>query len=58
MDVLDDFDQTSTRRYKLPNLVSGSSINVVVRLQVPALNQGRELVQVRMAWDDSDRPER
>jgi Ca-activated chloride channel family protein len=54
MDVLNDLDQTNTGRYKLPNLVVGSPINVVVRLQIPALSQSAELLKVRLAWDDSD----
>ncbi|MBE9111929.1 VWA domain-containing protein, partial [Nodosilinea sp. LEGE 07298] len=58
MDVLNDFEQTDTRRYKLPNLMVGSPIQVVVRLQVPALGQNCELIQVRLAWDDRDQPGR
>ncbi len=58
MDVLNDFEKTDTRRYKLPNLMVGSPIQVVVRLQVPALSQSRELMQVRLAWDDADHPGR
>ena len=58
MDVLNDFEQTDTRRYKLPNLMVGSPIQVVVRLQVPALSQSGELMQVRLAWDDADQPGR
>ncbi|MBW4485811.1 MAG: VWA domain-containing protein [Tildeniella torsiva UHER 1998/13D] len=54
MDVLNDFEKTDTRRYKLPNLMVGSPIQVVVRLQVPALSQSGELMQVRLAWDDTD----
>jgi Ca-activated chloride channel family protein len=54
MDVLNDLDQTNTGRYKLPNLVVGSPINVVVRLQIPALSQSAELLKIRLAWDDSD----
>ncbi|MBD1918240.1 MULTISPECIES: VWA domain-containing protein [Cyanophyceae] len=54
MDVLNDFEQTDTQRYKLPNLMVGSPIQVVVRLQVPALSQSRELMQVRLAWDDAE----
>lgn len=58
MDVLNDFEMTDTRRYKLPNLMVGSPIQVVVRLQVPALSQSGELMQVRLAWDDRDQPGR
>ena len=52
LDVLNDFELTNTQRYKLPNLAVGSPINVVVRLQIPALPQATELFTVRLAWDD------
>lgn len=58
MDVLNDLDMTDTRRYKLPNLVVGSPIQVVVRLQVPALSRASELLQVRLAWDDPEQKTR
>jgi len=58
MDVLNDLDQTNTGRYKLPNLVVGSPINVVVRLQIPGLSQSTDLLKVRLAWDDSEQKER
>ncbi|MBD1872878.1 VWA domain-containing protein [Nodosilinea sp. FACHB-131] len=58
MDVLNDLEMTDTRRYKLPNLTVGSLIQVVVRLQVPALNRSGELMQVRLAWDDAEQPGR
>ncbi|MFM7326231.1 MAG: vWA domain-containing protein, partial [Nodosilinea sp.] len=52
MAVLNDLELTQTGRYKLPNLTVGAPIQVVVRLQVPALDQPQELLQVRLAWDD------
>ncbi|MBD2110218.1 VWA domain-containing protein [Nodosilinea sp. FACHB-13] len=58
MDVLNDFEKTDTQRYKLPNLMVGSPIQVVVRLLVPALSQSCELMQVRLAWDDAEQPGR
>lgn len=51
MEVLNDLDQTDTQRYKLPNLVVGAPIHVVVRLQVPALSKNTELLKVRLAWN-------
>jgi Ca-activated chloride channel family protein len=51
-EVLNDLDLTQTGRYKLPNLMVGTPIQVVVRLQVPALGQPQELMRVRLAWDD------
>ena len=58
MAVLNDFAPTSTGRYKLPNLTVGNPLNVVVRLQVPALDQGGELLRVRLAWDAADQRDR
>jgi Ca-activated chloride channel family protein len=57
-DVLNDFDLTSTQRYKLPNLVLGSPINVVMRLQIPALEATTDLCDIRLAWDDPNQPKR
>lgn len=57
-DVLNDFDLTSTQRYKLPNLVLGNPIQVVVRLQVPALETETNLCDIRLAWDDPNHAER
>ncbi|HEY9879742.1 MAG TPA: VWA domain-containing protein [Leptolyngbyaceae cyanobacterium] len=57
-DVLNDFDTTDTGVYKLPNLVIGSPINVVVRLQIPALAQLSELCQFTLTWDEPKQPER
>lgn len=58
LDVLNDFDLTHTQRYKLPDLVIGAPINVVVRLQIPALSQVSSLLKVRLAWDDSQQRQR
>lgn len=58
LDVLNDLEQTDTGRYKLPNLMVGAPLNLVVRLQVPAQNQAAELLRVRLAWDAPDQPQR
>ncbi|HZI19300.1 MAG TPA: VWA domain-containing protein [Pyrinomonadaceae bacterium] len=42
-DVLNDFELTETGRYKLPNLQSGSPLEVVVSLRVPARGPGTRL---------------
>lgn len=52
VDVLNDLDKTSYGRLKLPNLVLGNTIYVVVRLKVPALNREADLCRFRLAWDD------
>lgn len=57
-DVLNDFDLTETGRHKLPNLLLDTPINVVVRLQIPALETATDLCEVRLAWDDPDQATR
>lgn len=42
-DVLNDFEMNETGRYKLPNLQSGSPLEVVVQLRVPAQDAGTRL---------------
>jgi len=39
-DVLNDFERDSTGRYELPNLLAGSPLEVVFRLQIPAVAVG------------------
>lgn len=57
-DVLNDLDKTATGRYKLPNMVTGSPIEVVVRLKVPPVAGAAELLSVRLAWNHPDAAER
>ncbi|MGF1458757.1 MAG: VWA domain-containing protein [Leptolyngbyaceae cyanobacterium] len=52
LDVLNDFDRTATQQYQLPNLVIGAPINVVARLQVPALTTPTNLLTVQLSWHD------
>lgn len=51
-DVLNDFEVTHTGRYKLPNLLAGSAIDVVVRLKIPAKSAGQQykILDLRLAW--------
>jgi Ca-activated chloride channel family protein len=57
-DVLNDLDRLPTGRLKLPSLVSGIPIIVVVRLNVPPAPQERELCRFRLAWNAPRQPER
>ncbi|WP_428940423.1 vWA domain-containing protein [Fontivita pretiosa] len=50
-DVLNDLDRLPTGRLKLPNLVGGVPIIVVVRLYVPPARRERELCYFRLAWN-------
>lgn len=47
-DVLNDFDRLPTGRFKLPNLVAGSPILAVVRLNVPPIRPKRRLGKPRL----------
>uniref|UniRef100_B8HZL3 von Willebrand factor type A n=1 Tax=Cyanothece sp. (strain PCC 7425 / ATCC 29141) TaxID=395961 RepID=B8HZL3_CYAP4 len=58
VEVLNDFEQTPYGRYKLPNLVVGNSIEVVVRLKVPPLAESADLCQFRLAWDQPQQRQR
>lgn len=42
-DVLNDFEMSETGRYKLPNMQSGSPLEVVAQLRVPAQSAGARL---------------
>jgi Ca-activated chloride channel homolog len=57
-EVLNDFDLTTTQRHQLPNLVIGFPINVVARLQIPALDEDSQILTLRLAWDDPKQPSR
>jgi Ca-activated chloride channel family protein len=56
-DVLNDLDRIPSGRFKLPNLVAGMPILVVVRLNVPPQAAG-DVCRFRLAWNAPDRPER
>ena len=43
VDVLNDFDLTETGRYRLPNLQSGSPLDIVVQLKVGAEEVGTQM---------------
>ncbi len=57
-DVLNDLDRLPSGLLKLPNLVAGMPIVVVVRLNVPPTPEKRELCRFRVAWNDPGRGER
>ena len=52
--VLNDFERLPTGRLKLPDLVVGMPIPVVVRLSVPAQAGPVAPLSVRLAWDDPE----
>lgn len=53
-DMLNDLNVDAQGRFKLPNLVFTSPIDVVVRLKIPALDQATELCSFRLTWIDTE----
>lgn len=54
VDILNNLDKTNTGRLKLPNLVAGNPISVVVRLKVPPQAASTDLCRIRLAWSDPE----
>ncbi|AGF53614.1 slr7060 (plasmid) [Synechocystis sp. PCC 6803] len=55
LDLLNDFELDNQGRYQLPNLIYGDSIDVVVRLKVPAIKEEQILGTVTLSWLDGER---
>lgn len=49
-DVLTECDKTPDGRLRLPNLVCGVPVRVVLRLNVPALSGEQDLLRFRLDW--------
>lgn len=58
LDVFNDLSKTMYERYKLPNLIMGNNIDVVVRLKIPPINHTHSLCKFRLAWDTPEQIER
>jgi Ca-activated chloride channel family protein len=61
--VLNELERTPAGRLKLPNLVAGQPVRVLVRLRVPPVPQATELCptvlcRFRLAWDEPGCPGR
>ncbi len=56
VEILNDFEDTETGRYKLPNLQAGNPFEVVARLKVPAQAAGTKLrlADVRLGYTRQD----
>ena len=56
VEILNDFEDTETGRYKLPNLQAGNPLEVVARLKVPAQAAGTKLrlADVRLGYTRQD----
>ncbi|BAQ62985.1 hypothetical protein GM3708_3391 [Geminocystis sp. NIES-3708] len=54
VDVFNDLDKTQYGNYKLPNLITGNSFDLVLRLKIPAMIQPMTLADFRLAYDDME----
>jgi Ca-activated chloride channel homolog len=54
VDVFNDLDKTEYGNYKLPNLIAGSTFDLVLRLKIPAMTQPMTLVDFRLAYDEME----
>ncbi|BAQ66607.1 VWA domain-containing protein [Geminocystis sp. NIES-3709] len=54
VDVFNDLEKTEYGRYKLPNLMAGNQVDVVLRLKVPPMSESAPLIKFRLAYDDSE----
>jgi Ca-activated chloride channel family protein len=52
-DVLNDLGVDAEGQFMLPNLISGSPIDVVIRLKIPAFQQETELCRFHLTWIDT-----
>lgn len=56
IDLLNDFDLTETGRYRLPNLQSGSALEIVVQLRINAQDENTRmrLLEVKLGFSPQD----
>lgn len=54
VDMFNDLEKTEYGRYKLPNLVAGNQVDVVLRLKIPPMTESLPLVKFRLAYDDNE----
>lgn len=58
LDVINDFELTSSGNWQLPNLRYGQELTVAARFQLPPWQPNREIISLRLAWDQTDSHER
>ncbi|MBM0743768.1 macro domain-containing protein [Phormidium sp. CLA17] len=51
-DVLNDLTVNDQGEFQLPNLISGSPLDVVVRFKIPALAHSSDLCTIHLSWTD------
>jgi Ca-activated chloride channel family protein len=58
LDVINDCELTAAGNWQLPNLRYGQEMTVAARFQLPAWQPNREIVSLRLAWQQPGSPER
>ena len=58
LDVINDFELTSSGNWQLPNLRYGQELTVAARFQLPPWQPNREIISLRLAWDQTGGHER
>lgn len=51
VDLLNDLEMTPAGNWQLPNLRYGQELDVAVRLQLPPWQANREIISIRLAWE-------
>ncbi|MCT7970000.1 macro domain-containing protein [Laspinema sp. D1] len=56
VEVLNQLEVNQKGRFRLPNLVIGNPVDVVLRLKVPALTEEVDLCYFRLTWNTPEQP--
>ncbi len=56
VEVLNQFEVNQNGRFRLPNLVIGNPVDVVLRLKVPAMTEEVDLCYFRLTWNTPEQP--
>ena len=58
LDVINDFKLTSAGNWQLPNLRYGQELTIAARFKLPPWQPNREIVSLRLAWNQTGGKER
>lgn len=54
LEVYNDLDEIEPNILHLPNLITGNSLEVVMRLRIPPVAKQADICRVNLAWDDPE----
>ena len=57
VEVINQLEVNQNGRFRLPNLIMGNPIDIVVRLKVPAIREEVDLCYFRLSWNDPKQPQ-